>query len=196
MTTTVPVNRDETSPVERSTSPPSELPEAPPSIEVRNISKRFGALKALTDVSLKLAPGCFRALLGENGAGKSTLVKCIMGTYRADSGSVRVGTQEVELKNPRQAHALGIGMVYQHFTLVENMTVVENLIMAREHVPAVVNWKAETERLENFMETMPFRVDPRRWSATCRPAKSRRSRSSNSSTYAERCSSWTSRPPC
>ena len=52
-------------------------------------------------------------------------------------------------------------MVYQHFTLVENMTVVENLIMAREHVPAVINWKAETEHLEDFMETMPFRVDPR-----------------------------------
>ena len=99
--------------------------------------------------------------MGENGAGKSTLVKCIMGTYRADNGSVRVGAQEVELKNPRQAHALGIGMVYQHFTLVENMTVVENLIMAREHVPAVINWKTETERLEDFMETMPFRVDPR-----------------------------------
>ncbi len=52
-------------------------------------------------------------------------------------------------------------MVYQHFTLVENMTVVENLVMAREHVPAVINWKAETEKLEAFMETMPFRVEPR-----------------------------------
>ena len=131
------------------------------SIEVRNISKRFGALQGadgrLAEARARLLP----RLLGENGAGKSTLVKCIMGTYRADSGSVRVGTQEVELKNPRQAHALGIGMVYQHFTLVENMTVVENLIMAREHVPAVINWKAETEQLEDFMETMPFRVDPR-----------------------------------
>jgi general nucleoside transport system ATP-binding protein len=137
------------------------LAEAPPSIEARNISKRFGALKALTDVSMTLAPGSFRALLGENGAGKSTLVKCIMGTYRADSGSVRVGAQDFELKNPRQAHALGIGMVYQHFTLVENMSVVENLLMAREHVPAVVNWRAETEKLEAFMQTMPFRVDPK-----------------------------------
>ena len=63
------------------------------SIEARNISKRFGSLQALTDVSMKLRPGSFRALLGENGAGKSTLVKCIMGTYRADTGSVRVGTQ-------------------------------------------------------------------------------------------------------
>ena len=75
--------------------------------------------------------------------------------------SVRVGDSEVELKNPRQAHALGIGMVYQHFTLVENMTVVENMVMAREHVPAVINWKEETESSRAFMDTMPFRVDPR-----------------------------------
>jgi ABC-type uncharacterized transport system ATPase subunit len=106
-----------------------------------------------------LRPGIFRALLGENGAGKSTLVKCIMGTYRADSGSVRVGDSQVELKNPRQAHALGIGMVYQHFTLVDNMTVVENMVMAREHLPPVLNWKAEKARLDAFMDTMPFRVD-------------------------------------
>jgi general nucleoside transport system ATP-binding protein len=161
MTATAPLNRDQTSPSQHPKDAITGNPDAPPSIEVRNISKRFGAVKALTDVSLTLAPGRVRALLGENGAGKSTLVKCIMGTYRSDSGSVRVGTHEVELKNPRQAHALGIGMVYQHFTLVENMTVVENLIMAREHVPAVINWKAETEHLEDFMETMPFRVDPR-----------------------------------
>src|SRR5438552_251656 len=134
--------------------------EAPPAIEVHNLSKRFGSLQALNDVSMGLRPGSFRALLGENGAGKSTLVKCIMGTYRADSGKVRVGEHEVESRNPRQAHALGIGMVYQHFTLVENMTVVENILMARGHIPVVVNWKAETEQLAAFMDQMPFRVDP------------------------------------
>src|SRR4051812_19942472 len=95
---------------------------APPRIEAAGISKHFGHLHALTDVSLTLKPGAFHALLGENGAGKSTLVKCIMGTYLADAGTVRVGDQSVLLKSPRQAHALGIGMVYQHFTLVENMT--------------------------------------------------------------------------
>ena len=140
---------------------PLAVPEAPPVVEALNISKRFGALQALDDVSMTLRPGTFRALLGENGAGKSTLVKCIMGTYRADSGTVRVGAQAVELKNPRQAHALGLGMVYQHFTLVENMTVVENLVMAREHLPAVIDWKQETEDLAAFLERMPFRVDPR-----------------------------------
>jgi simple sugar transport system ATP-binding protein len=109
---------------------------------------------------MTIAPGVFRALLGENGAGKSTLVKCIMGTYRADTGSVTVGTSKVELKNPRQAHALGLGMVYQHFTLVENMTVVENLVMAQEHVPGIIKWKEETEKLAAFMDRMPFKVEP------------------------------------
>jgi general nucleoside transport system ATP-binding protein len=132
----------------------------PPVVEAVKLSKRFGALQALSDVSLKLAPGSFRALLGENGAGKSTLVKCIMGTYQADTGSVLVGKHAIELKNPRQAHALGLGMVYQHFTLVENMTVVENLVMARERVPALVNWKDETQRLRAFLDGMPFRVEP------------------------------------
>ena len=141
--------------------PQAALADAPPRLQAVKLSKRFGALQALSDVSLTLAPGSFRALLGENGAGKSTLVKCIMGTYRADSGAVRIGEQKLELKNPRQAHALGIGMVYQHFTLVENMTVVENLVMARGHVSAVINWKSETARLAAFMERMPFRVDPK-----------------------------------
>src|SRR4029077_1721568 len=124
-------------------------------------SKRFGHLQALANVSMRLQPGSFRALLGENGGGQSTLVKCIMGTYRADSGAVKVGEHEVELKNPRQAHALGLGMVYQHFTLVENMTAVENIVMARKHLPPVIKWKAETEQLAAFMDTMPFRVDPK-----------------------------------
>ena len=135
--------------------------EPPPKLEAVGLSKTFGPLKVLTDVSLTLTPGCFRALLGENGAGKSTLVKCIMGTYRPDGGLVRVGEHSVELKNPRQAHALGVGMVYQHFTLVENMTVVENMIMAREHVPAVINWRKEIDELEEFMSKMPFRVNPK-----------------------------------
>src|SRR5262249_57382368 len=118
----------------------------------------FGSHQVLKDVSIGLKPGRFRALLGENGAGKSTLVKCIMGTYIPESGTVKVGANAVELKNPRQAHALGLGMVYQHFTLVQNMTVVENLVMAGEHVPAVIRWKHEVEKLRAFMGTMAFQV--------------------------------------
>ncbi|HET9958319.1 MAG TPA: ABC transporter ATP-binding protein [Polyangiaceae bacterium] len=131
---------------------------APPELEVRAMCKRFDSLIALDDVSLRLRPGSFHALLGENGAGKSTLVKCIMGFYRADSGSVLVDSQPIELKSPREAHRHGIGMVYQHFTLVENMTVAENLVLSRARVPAVIDFAKERAELESFMDTMPFRV--------------------------------------
>jgi ABC-type uncharacterized transport system ATPase subunit len=139
---------------------PAPSAEGPPLVEATNLSKRFGSNQALADVSLTIRPGSFRALLGENGAGKSTLVKCIMGTYQADTGSVRVGRHQVEITTPRQAHALGLGMVYQHFTLVENMTVVENLVLARQKVPAVIRWKNEVAALHAFMERMPFKIDP------------------------------------
>jgi len=129
---------------------------------MKNIVKRFPGVTANNHANLTIHAGEIHALLGENGAGKSTLVKCIMGTYRADpGGQVKVGEHHAELKNPRQAHALGIGMVYQHFTLVENMSVVENMLMAREQVPAFINWKRECEQLEAFMAKMPFRVDPK-----------------------------------
>ncbi|MFZ0837935.1 MAG: ABC transporter ATP-binding protein [Xanthobacteraceae bacterium] len=127
-------------------------------VEAIGVTKRFGEFAALDDVSVKVAPGTFHALLGENGAGKSTLVKCIMGYYQADSGSVLVGGREQEISNPRAAHALGLGMVYQHFTLVPAMTVTENLVLARDELPPVIDWKRETKALEAFLARMPFRV--------------------------------------
>jgi simple sugar transport system ATP-binding protein len=122
------------------------------------VTKRFGEFAALDNVTLKVAPGSFHALLGENGAGKSTLVKCIMGYYQADEGDMLVGGREQIIDNPRAAHALGLGMVYQHFTLVPAMTVTENLVLARDHLPAIVDWRKETRELEAFLDTMPFRV--------------------------------------
>ena len=127
-------------------------------LEAVAMTKRFGAFAALDDVSLKVAPGGFHALLGENGAGKSTLVKCIMGYYRPDTGAVIVGDREQAIDNPRAAHALGLGMVYQHFTLVPAMTVAENLVLARAELPAVFNWRKETLALDAFLARMPFRV--------------------------------------
>jgi simple sugar transport system ATP-binding protein len=111
---------------------------------------------------LQLTPGSFHALLGENGAGKSTLVKCIMGFYQADEGQIRVGGQPISVKSPREAQRHGIGMVYQHFTLVENMTVAENLVLARADVPRVIDWKREKRAIESFMDGMPFRIQPDR----------------------------------
>ena len=100
---------------------PLALPAAPParpSLETIGMSKTFGALTALHDVSVKVPAGTFHALLGENGAGKSTLVKCIMGFYTPDKGQLLIDGTEVAVRNPRDAQALGVGMVYQHFTLV------------------------------------------------------------------------------
>ena len=127
-------------------------------VQVSGMSKRFGALAALDDVSIRVRAGTFHALLGENGAGKSTLVKCLVGFYQQDSGQIQVDGKEREIRSPHDAHALGIGMVYQHFTLVPSMTAAENLVMSRADVPAIIDWQAERRRLAAFMDTVPFRV--------------------------------------
>ncbi|HEX4353790.1 MAG TPA: ABC transporter ATP-binding protein [Polyangiales bacterium] len=131
---------------------------AAPSLEVISMTMRFGAFTALDTASMKVRAGAFHALLGENGAGKSTLVKCVIGYQRPTSGDVLLDNKQVIFDSPRMAHAAGIGMVYQHFTLVQNMTVAENLVLVRDHVPAFIDWKAEHKKLEAFMDQMPFRV--------------------------------------
>ncbi len=130
----------------------------PIGVEAIAMTMRFGDFAALDDVELKVRPGSFHALLGENGAGKSTLVKCIMGYYRPTEGAVLIGGRERAVSNPKDAHALGLGMVYQHFTLVPAMTVAENLVLARDHVPAVVDWTKERDELAFFLSKMPFQV--------------------------------------
>ncbi|HLX64183.1 MAG TPA: ABC transporter ATP-binding protein [Planctomycetota bacterium] len=132
----------------------------PPLVETYNVTKRFGSFVALDTITTTILPCSFHALLGENGAGKSTLVKCIMGCQKPDGGSIMIDKHEVDFSNPRDAQAYGIGMVYQHFTLVPNMTVLENFVLARAGLSAVVDWKSERKRLDQFFDTMPFRVEP------------------------------------
>jgi simple sugar transport system ATP-binding protein len=128
------------------------------SLETVGMTKIFGSLVALEDVSIKVEAGSFHALLGENGAGKSTLVKCIMGFYSADRGQVLLNGHEAPIHNPRDARACGIGMVYQHFTLVPSLTGAENLVISRADAPAIINWQRETKQLDAFLDRMPFRV--------------------------------------
>ena len=128
-------------------------------LEALHITKQFGSFKAVDDVSVHLKPGSFHALLGENGAGKSTLVKCLMGFYRADQGEILFNGQPSRISSPREARRHGLGMVFQHFTLVPSMTVAENLVLARPDLPALIRWKDEITRLEEFLAGAPFRVN-------------------------------------
>jgi ABC-type uncharacterized transport system ATPase subunit len=140
----------------------STVKRSPPHLEALNISKRFGALKAVDQVSIDLPPGSFHALLGENGAGKSTIVKCLMGFYHADGGEIRLDGQTFRIDSPREARGHGLGMVFQHFTLIPSMTVAENLVLSRTGLPLVIDWKAEFALLEKFLERAPFQVDLKR----------------------------------
>ncbi|HEX2685908.1 MAG TPA: ATP-binding cassette domain-containing protein [Kofleriaceae bacterium] len=104
----------------------------PPLLEMRGISKRFGAVQALTDVRFDVSPGEVVALVGDNGAGKSTLIKLISGIYRPDEGTVRWQGRQVSVNSPNDAAALGIATVYQDLALCDNLDVVANLFLGHE----------------------------------------------------------------
>src|SRR5258705_3916496 len=103
-----------------------------PVLSLRGISKTFGAVAALTDVDLDVAPGEVMALVGDNGAGKSTLVKVLAGVHAADSGTITFEGQEATIHSPADAQQLGIATVYQDLALCENLNVVENLFLGQE----------------------------------------------------------------
>ncbi|HKX07602.1 MAG TPA: ABC transporter ATP-binding protein [Stellaceae bacterium] len=104
-------------------------------VELRGIEKRFGSVHANRSVSLRLERGTIHGLIGENGAGKSTLAHILYGTLTPDAGETRIGGRPTRIRNPRDAMAAGIGMVHQHFMLVETMTVLENLMLGQERGP-------------------------------------------------------------
>jgi general nucleoside transport system ATP-binding protein len=158
-------------------SSPRAHPNGALGVETIGMTMRFGAFTALDDVSIRVEPGSFHALLGENGAGKSTLVKCMMGFYHATSGEMLVGGHEAIVRDPRDAHALGLGMVYQHFTLVPSLTAAENLVISRRDTPAVIDWGRERAALAAFMDRMPFRCRSTSPCSSCPRASDRSSRS-------------------
>ena len=101
-------------------------------VEMQGISKYFGSFCALNGVQLSVEKGSIHALLGENGAGKSTLMNVLYGLYQADEGEIRINGQKAVIKNPNTAIKLGIGMVHQHFMLVEPFTVTQNIMLRYE----------------------------------------------------------------
>jgi general nucleoside transport system ATP-binding protein len=103
-----------------------------PAVEFRQISKRFGAVQANAEVSFSIAKGSIHGLIGENGAGKSTLMSILYGYYQADSGQILLDGQERRIRSSQDAIRLGIGMVHQHFMLVDNLTVLDNVMLGNE----------------------------------------------------------------
>jgi len=133
----------------------------PAAIELKGISKAFGLVQANKDVSIKVEAGSIHGIVGENGAGKSTLMSILYGFYEADEGTIHIDGNKVEIKNSNDAIAAGIGMVHQHFMLVDTFTVLENVMMGAESGAllrdSVVAARRELERLE---KEYALHVDP------------------------------------
>ena len=130
-------------------------------IEMLHITKEFPGIKANDDITLQLRKGEVHALLGENGAGKSTLMSVLFGLYQPEQGTIRKNGKEVQIRNPNDANALGIGMVHQHFKLVECFTVLDNIILGVEPNKLGFLQKAEArKKVVALSEKYGLRVDP------------------------------------
>src|SRR5205809_2331492 len=130
-------------------------------LELRNITKRFGNVLANDSVSFAVQPGTIHAIVGENGAGKSTAMRIAYGFYTADSGDIVVDGQVREIRTPHDAIALGIGMVHQHFMLVEPMTVAENIVLGAEPGSAVsLDLKKAADEIRRVSDEFRLAVDP------------------------------------
>ncbi|UWQ63386.1 ABC transporter ATP-binding protein [Leisingera caerulea] len=132
-----------------------------PAIELKGISKAFGPVQANKDISIRVAPGTIHGIIGENGAGKSTLMSILYGFYKADKGEVFINGKKTEIPDSQAAIAAGIGMVFQHFKLVENFTVLENIVLGAEDsgmlMPSLRRARKELKALEEEYELF---VDP------------------------------------
>ena len=130
-------------------------------IELRNITKRFGAVLANDRVSFSVPPGTIHAIVGENGAGKSTAMRIAYGFYTADSGEILINGQPQQIRTPHDAIALGIGMVHQHFMLVEPMTVAENIVLGAEPGSAAsLDLKQAAAEIRKVSDEFKLSVDP------------------------------------
>lgn len=131
-------------------------------VEMRNISKRFGKFTANDQINLAVKQGEIHALLGENGAGKSTLMNILFGLYQPDEGEVWIKEQKVEIDDPTIANRLGIGMVHQHFMLVEPFTVTENIILGDERATAgKIDFVQAEKQIQELSDRYKLRVDPK-----------------------------------
>ncbi|MDO9628765.1 MAG: ATP-binding cassette domain-containing protein, partial [Acholeplasmataceae bacterium] len=122
-------------------------------VEMNNITKIFGTLVANDSVTLKVKPGEIHALLGENGAGKSTLMSILFGLYKAEQGEILIDGRKVDINNPNDANHLGIGMVHQHFKLVETFSVLDNIILGAEDTKnGIIQYDKAVEKLTGLIK--------------------------------------------
>lgn len=130
-------------------------------VEMLNITKEFPGIRANDDVTLRLKKGTIHALLGENGAGKSTLMSILFGLYQPSEGTIRVNGKEVVITDPNVATELGIGMVHQHFKLVECFTVTENIILGMEPTKnGMVDLKSARTQIIELSKKYGLHIDP------------------------------------
>jgi D-xylose transport system ATP-binding protein len=127
---------------------------ASPLLELKGVSKSFGAVQALYEVDFHVSPGEVMALVGDNGAGKSTLIKCIAGIYPIDSGEVLFGGEPVRIHGPKDAAALGIEVVYQDLALADNLDVVQNMFLGREDLTGPLRALDEVTMEKRAQETL------------------------------------------
>ena len=130
-------------------------------LELRNITKSFGAVVANKDISIAVKQGTIHGIIGENGAGKSTLMSILFGYYKADAGDIFIGGQKTQIPDSQAAIAAGIGMVFQHFKLVQNFTVLENVILgAEDGVLLKTSLQNAREILRQLAQEYELEVDP------------------------------------
>ncbi len=126
-------------------------------LEMKNISKHFGGVKALKDVSLRVEPGEIHALIGENGAGKSTLMKVLSGAYQRDGGQIFIDGKEAKITNPKESKELGVAIIYQEFMLAPDLTVAENIFIDKLSAgKATINWKKLRADAKEQLEKLGF----------------------------------------
>ncbi|MGY9055695.1 MAG: ATP-binding cassette domain-containing protein, partial [Alphaproteobacteria bacterium] len=128
-------------------------------LELRNVAKAFPGVLANDQISFTVGPGEIHALLGENGAGKSTLVKMIYGIMQPDAGQILLDGQAVTVSNPKAARAMGVGMVFQHFSLFEAMTVLENIALGMDDA---LSYAELERRIATLMQHYGLTLEPHR----------------------------------